>query len=172
MWSFDEAPGRDAAMPGNNQEGGNQWEASHNRRPLLGDPVKPCQRARAIVKGQTERENRWRAIDSDWRSFAEDIGARDAVRELSASFELLLRRCVQNRHHRGVKRIWEHHILCSWSVSFRHSVDFHECFYHCLHVMSSRGTTMGEKEWNCYWFFFSMLLHLVFWQFLQSSYYL
>lgn len=124
MWSFDEAPGRDAATPGNNQEGGNQWEASHNRRPLLGDPVKPCQRARAIVKGQTERENRWRAIDTDWRSYAEVSGARDAVRELSASFELLLRRCVQNRHHRGVKRIWEHHILCSWSVPFRHSVDF------------------------------------------------
>lgn len=155
MWSFNEAPGRDAATPGNNQEGGNQWEASHNRRPLLGDPVKPCQRARAIAKGQTERENRWRAIDTDWRSYTEDSGARDAARELSALFKLLPRRCVWNQHHQGVKRIWEHHILCSWSVSFRHSVHFHECFYHCSHVMSSRGTTMGEKEYNCYWFFSS-----------------
>lgn len=52
------------------QEGANQWEASHNERPLLGEPMKPCQRSREIVKGQTrerERGNRYRSIDTDWR---------------------------------------------------------------------------------------------------------
>ncbi|XP_075882601.1 chloride channel K [Nelusetta ayraudi] len=32
------------------EEGANQWEASHNERPLLGEPMKPCQRSRDIVK--------------------------------------------------------------------------------------------------------------------------
>lgn len=52
------------------EEGANQWEASNNERPLLGEPMKPCQRSREIVKGQTrerERGNRYRSIDTDWR---------------------------------------------------------------------------------------------------------
>lgn len=53
MQSFGEARGRDA------QEGANQCEATRNERPLLGEAIKPCQRTREIVKGQTrEREER------------------------------------------------------------------------------------------------------------------
>lgn len=35
----------------------NRFETSHNRRPLITDPVQPCRRTRAVVKGQPEKEN-------------------------------------------------------------------------------------------------------------------
>lgn len=57
MESLDEAPGNETVRQNNNREGENQSETSHNKTLLTADPMKPCRRTRAIVKGQTEREN-------------------------------------------------------------------------------------------------------------------
>ncbi|TKS77193.1 Chloride channel protein [Collichthys lucidus] len=52
MESLDEAPGSETARQNNNPwEPENRSEICHNRSLLLGDPVKPCQQTRVIVKG-------------------------------------------------------------------------------------------------------------------------
>lgn len=58
MESLDEAPGSETARQNNNPwERENRSEICHNKSLLLGDPVKPCQQTRIIVKGQSERGN-------------------------------------------------------------------------------------------------------------------
>lgn len=57
MKNLEEALGTETDEENNNQEREDQSETFHNKSPLLSDPWKPCQRPRAIVKGQTEVEN-------------------------------------------------------------------------------------------------------------------
>ena len=63
MGSLDEAPGRETFRQKNNWEGENQ--SSRNKSLLIGDQVKPCQRTRAVVKGQTGKETHYRVINAD-----------------------------------------------------------------------------------------------------------
>lgn len=53
MASLGEAPGSKTVRQLSSWEEENQLETSHNKSLLIAEPVKPCQRARAIVKGQT-----------------------------------------------------------------------------------------------------------------------
>lgn len=57
MKTSEESPGSENVSWNRKWEEENQFETSHNRRPLITDPVKPCQRTRAVVKGQPEKEN-------------------------------------------------------------------------------------------------------------------
>lgn len=65
MESLDEAPGRETFRQKNNWEGENQSKTSRNKNLLIADPVKPCQRTRAVVKGQTGRETHYCVINTD-----------------------------------------------------------------------------------------------------------
>ncbi|XP_030589953.1 chloride channel K isoform X2 [Archocentrus centrarchus] len=51
MKSLDESRRSEAGGENNNQEQENQSDTSHNRRPLLSNPWKPCRRHHAVVKG-------------------------------------------------------------------------------------------------------------------------
>lgn len=53
MESLGEAPGTKTARQLSSREEENQLETSHNKSLLIAEPRKPCQRTRAIVKGQT-----------------------------------------------------------------------------------------------------------------------
>lgn len=57
MKASEESAGSENASKNHKWDGENQFETSHNRRPLITDPVQPCRRTRAVVKGQPEKEN-------------------------------------------------------------------------------------------------------------------
>lgn len=57
MKSSEGSPRSENVSRNNERDGENQSETSHNRSLLITDPVQPCRRTRAIVKGQPEKEN-------------------------------------------------------------------------------------------------------------------
>lgn len=57
MKTSEESPGSENVSRNHKWDRENQFETPHNRRPLITDPVQPCQWTRAVVKGQPEKEN-------------------------------------------------------------------------------------------------------------------
>ena len=57
MKTSEESPGSENVNRNHKWDGENQFETSYNRRPLITDPMQPCRRTRAVVKGQPEKEN-------------------------------------------------------------------------------------------------------------------
>lgn len=57
MKTSEESPGSENASRNHKWDRENPFEAPHDRRPLITDPVQPCRRTRAVVKGQPEKEN-------------------------------------------------------------------------------------------------------------------
>lgn len=57
MKSSEESPGSENVSQNNKRDEENQFEVAHNRSLLITDPVQPCRRTRAIVKGQPEKKN-------------------------------------------------------------------------------------------------------------------
>lgn len=81
MKSLDEAPGAETLRLNNNWEGESRSETSHNVGLLI---VKPCQRTRAVVKGQTGRESHSNVINALLkRSYFEAGHACDIMQELA-----------------------------------------------------------------------------------------
>lgn len=57
MKSLEESPGSENVSQNNKHDEENQFEVPHNRSLLITDPVQPCGRTRAVVKGQHEKKN-------------------------------------------------------------------------------------------------------------------
>lgn len=56
MKTTEESPWCENVSQNQKWDGENQFETSHNRRPLITDRIQPCRRTRAVVKGQSEKE--------------------------------------------------------------------------------------------------------------------
>lgn len=57
MKSLEESPGSENVSQNNKRDEENQFEAPNNSSLLIPDPVQPCRRTRAVVKGQPGKEN-------------------------------------------------------------------------------------------------------------------
>lgn len=57
MKSFDTVPGCETVGLSNKRDPGNQSKTSNAETLLLADPMRPCRRSRAVVKGQTDEGN-------------------------------------------------------------------------------------------------------------------